>query len=281
MSGTSGRRTLRPSVLSFRHPKITAHAESKGRPFPSKFEKLAQFPVSLLAHVKFQQFPVVSLCQALFEGNAAEICAGADVQEFGPASSLTHSLPSQTPSLSSGSPLIWSPQKQGATVSPKKARQVRTGQKTAKEAALSAGEERRDRSPSPPPPSQHSEEDRPLIQDDVAPMAEESDDERGGKEEIGESREEKKEIGAPECAWWAKYGDRPKAKPCYGEVSTLGHHYHGELNLCERHVCSAREQGCRLIARPAGYKCSACSRTADGKEKIKEYDRGRHEEKLV
>lgn len=168
-------------------------------------------------------------------------------------------------------------------------RQVRTEQKTAerelvsKQAALSArvteleaelleAQNRRERSPSPPPPPpQRGDEDGPLmmIQDDVAQMmAEESADELGGEAPI-----------VTECVWWAKNGGLPKAKPCYGKVTTLGHHYHGEIKLCERHVCTAREKGCRLIARPVGYKCSACSRTAEGKEKIKDYDYDRKQQR--
>jgi hypothetical protein len=81
--------------------------------------------------------------------------------------------------------------------------------------------------------------------------------------------------GNNECKWWAQYKDRPKAKPCYGQIATLGHHYHGVLKLCERHICTERGPGCRIIARPVGYKCGACSRTEEGKERRRQYDNDR------
>jgi hypothetical protein len=108
--------------------------------------------------------------------------------------------------------------------------------------------------------------------DDNGPpmMAEESDD--GPPPPPTPPYEEEEDEEEDACVWWAKYSDRPKAKPCYGEIATFGHHYHGEFKLCARHVCAERGPGCRLIARPVGYKCGACSRTEEGKDRIRDYD---------
>jgi hypothetical protein len=125
--------------------------------------------------------------------------------------------------------------------------------------------------PSSPPRHDYADDDNgpPM-------MAEESDDgpppppPPHNVEEASDPEDDAQEAG--ECMWWTKYRDRPKAKPCYGEIATLGHHYHGELKLCARHVCTQRGPGCRLIARPVGHKCGACSRTDEGKERLKDYD---------
>jgi hypothetical protein len=120
------------------------------------------------------------------------------------------------------------------------------------------------------PPQQDVDEPLPMPEDDNGPVdmmmpSEESDLDPSEQDEPGS------EV-VTECAWWAKYADRPTAKPCYGEIATLGHHFHGELKLCARHVCTMRGPGCRLMARPVGFKCGACSRTEEGKERIKDYD---------
>jgi hypothetical protein len=75
--------------------------------------------------------------------------------------------------------------------------------------------------------------------------------------------------------WWKKFGTRPNAKACYGDVSSYGHRRLGEIRLCQRHVCSDQHHGCRLIAREQGYKCATCSRTDEGKERIKDHDQER------
>jgi hypothetical protein len=117
------------------------------------------------------------------------------------------------------------------------------------------------------PPRHDVEEPLPMPEDDgpAMMMAEESD------RDLDPSEDEPAPL-VTECAWWAKYAERPTAKPCYGEITALGHHYHGELKLCARHVCTVRGPGCRLMARPVGFKCGACSRTEEGKERIKDYD---------
>lgn len=81
---------------------------------------------------------------------------------------------------------------------------------------------------------------------------------------------------AQQCLWWTRNGERHDARPCAGAVADRFLHRLGAFKLCQQHTCSRGDEGCRLLIRTIGRRCSACSRTGDGKERIKKYDSRRH-----
>ena len=78
-----------------------------------------------------------------------------------------------------------------------------------------------------------------------------------------------------QCAWWEKHGNTGTKKVCAGAIASYLHRRFGEVLICARHVCSDRSNGCRIVSRKTGYQCSACTRTEEGKERIREKDRER------
>lgn len=81
------------------------------------------------------------------------------------------------------------------------------------------------------------------------------------------------------CLWWTKYNTVLGAKQCYGKVTIYEHRHQGEVPLCNRHVCKAKEDGCRFICRDKGYQCGSCCRTAEGKARRRQYDNQRNTNK--
>jgi hypothetical protein len=103
-----------------------------------------------------------------------------------------------------------------------------------------------------------------------------SSDEEGIADAHFELPEEDAPDDVPQCLWWTRHGHRPAAKACAGQVVDQFHHANGAFKLCQQHTCARQDEGCRLVTRPTGRRCSACSRTEEGKERVKRYDSNRH-----
>lgn len=128
--------------------------------------------------------------------------------------------------------------------------------------------------PAPPPPPPHVEEPAPHAAAAVDPPPDFNYVAGPEVEEEHEAEgEEEEHVG---CLWHTRYGDRPNVKACAGAVVDQFLHKQGAFKLCQQHTCVAKERGCRLVTRPTGRRCTACSRTDAGKERIKQYDSQRH-----